>query len=280
MNLQAAGRNMRPVLKWAGGKGQLLDAIRAQMPSGYRNYYEPFLGGGAVFFSLAPKRAFVNDINEQLINLYRQLRASPAAVLGIIEKLDAAPCDKALYLDMRKRYNLKIARRELDAECAALMVWINKRCYNGLYRVNSKGLFNVPYNNRTNFPSVDRKNVLSIGEFLRSADVSFSCGDFESACRGVSAGDFVYFDSPYVPVGGGGFTSYAKDGFAWKDHERLAALFRRLDAVGAKLMLSNHDAPIVRRLYDGFAMRSVPVRRLINCDGAKRTGQELLITNY
>ena len=271
---------MTPVLKWAGGKGQLLDAIRARMPDSYRNYYEPFLGGGAVFFNVAPKRAFVNDINEQLINLYRQLKAAPAAVIGILDDLDAIPCDKALYLDVRKRYNLKISRRELDAECAALMVWTNKRCFNGLYRVNSKGLFNVPYNNRIHVRSIDRENALSIGKFLQSADISFSCADFEDACRDASAGDFVYFDSPYVPAGGASFTSYAKDGFTWKDHERLAALFRRLDAVGAKLMLSNCDAPPVRRLYDGFRIQSLPVKRLINCDGTKRTGQEVLITNY
>ena len=272
---------MTPVLKWAGGKGQLLDVIRARMPQSYRNYYEPFLGGGAVFFSVAPKRAFVNDINEQLINLYRQLKASPAAVIGILEKLDAVPCDKAFYLDVRKRYNLKISRRELDAECAALMVWTNKRCFNGLYRVNSKGLFNVPYNNRVHVRSVSPENVLSIGKFLQSADISFSCADFEYACRDVSAKDFVYFDSPYVPVNGAAnFTSYTKDGFTWEDHQRLAALFRRLDAIGAKLMLSNHDAPLVRRLYDGFSIQSIPVKRLINCDGKKRTGQEVLITNY
>ncbi len=281
MDLQAANRAMTPVLKWAGGKGQLLDAIHARMPDSYRNYYEPFLGGGAVFFSLAPKRAFVNDINEQLINLYRQLKAAPVAVVDMIEKLDAVPCDKAFYLDVRERYNLKISRRELDAECAALMVWTNKRCFNGLYRVNSKGLFNVPYNNRTNVRSISRKNALSIGSFLQSADISFSCGDFETACRNVSAGDFVYFDSPYAPVGDrASFTSYAKGGFTREDHERLAALFRRLDAIGAKLMLSNHDAPLVRRLYDGFSIQSLPVKRLINCDGKKRTGQEVLVTNY
>ena len=281
MGSQIANRPMTPVLKWAGGKGQLLDAIREGMPDSYRNYYEPFVGGGAVFLGVAPKRALVNDINEQLINLYRQLKASPAAVIDIVDDLDAAPCDKAFYLDVRKRYNLKISRRELDAECAALMVWTNKRCFNGLYRVNSKGLFNVPYNNRTNVRSVNRENVLSIGKFLQSADISFSCADFEAACRDASAGDFVYFDSPYIPADGvSNFTSYTKDGFTWKDHERLAALFRRLDAAGVKLMLSNCDAPIVRRLYDGFRIQSLPVKRLINCDGTKRTGQEVLITNY
>ena len=282
MDAQVTGRPMTPVLKWAGGKGQLLDIIRARMPGNYRNYYEPFVGGGAVFFNLAPKRAFVNDTNEQLMNLYRQLKAAPAAIIEIIDTLDAAPCDKPLYLDIRKRYNLKIARRELDAECAALMIWTNKRCFNGLYRVNSKGLFNVPYNNSgEHIHSIDRENVLSIGKFLQSADISFSCADFETACRGVSDGDFVYFDSPYVPVSEtANFTSYTKDGFTWQDHERLAALFRRLDTVGAKLMLSNHDTPFVRRLYDGFSIQSIPVKRLINRDAKKRTGREVLVTNY
>lgn len=281
MNLQGAHRAMTPVLKWAGGKTQLLDAIRAGMPDRYRTYYEPFVGGGAVFLSVAPRRAVINDSNEQLMNAYRQLKAAPELVIEKIRALDAVPCDKAFYLDMRKRYNLKIARRELDPECAALMIWLNKRCFNGLYRVNRKGLFNVPYNNGGPIRSIDRENALSVGKFLQSADISLSCADFETACRDVSAGDFVYFDSPYVPVSEtANFTSYTKDGFTWRDHERLAALFRRLDAIGAKLMLSNHDAPTVRRLYDGFSIRSVAVKRMINRDAKKRTGQEVLITNY
>lgn len=272
---------MTPVLKWAGGKGQLLEALRARMPKTYRNYYEPFIGGGALFLNLAPGRAVINDINEQLVNLYRQLKAAPDAVLDAISTLDAAPCDKDFYLSTRQRYNEKIANRQLDPECAALMIWINKHCFNGLYRVNGRGLFNVPYNNRVGGASVSRDNLAAIGAYLRTADVTITCLDFEAACAGVQPGDFVYFDSPYVPVSDtADFTDYTKDGFSLADHQRLAALFRRLDAAGVQVMLSNHDVELVRELYAGYPIQSLEVKRLINRDAAKRTGREVLITNY
>ena len=272
---------MTPVLKWAGGKSQLLEPIRAHMPKRYNTYYEPFLGGGAVFLDIAPQRAVINDTNEQLINLYRQIRAASGEMAEKIAALDAVPCDRTYYLNIREAYNRKITGHELDAECAALMIWLNKHCFNGLYRVNSRGLFNVPYNNAVKIQSVDRENLLTIGTFLQSAEIAISCADFEEACRTVSAGDFVYFDSPYVPVSRtADFTGYTKNGFPWADHERLAALFRRLDRVGACVMLSNNDVPPVRDLYSGYCIRPLAVKRMINRDAAKRRGREVIITNY
>lgn len=127
---------MHPILHWAGGKTQFLDEIMSSMPEHYNNYYEPFLGGGAVLLGVAPKKAYVNDINPQLINLYTQLKLNVQGVLERIDALDAVPCDKEYYNNMRYLYNNKIAQKEFDLECAALMVWINKHCFNGLYRVN------------------------------------------------------------------------------------------------------------------------------------------------
>lgn len=272
---------LTPVLKWAGGKTQLLDYIRPKMPENYNNYYEPFIGGGALFLSLQPRQAVINDTNEQLVNLYRQLQTAPAEVVRTVLELDAFSCDKSFYLSMRERYNHKILRRELDSECAALMIWINKHCFNGLYRVNGKGLFNVPYNNRMNGKSISEDNVMSIGKFLQETDVTISCGDFEKVCESVQPGDFVYFDSPYIPVSETAeFTDYTKDGFTFADHERLAALFHRLDRRGVKVMLSNNDVELVYRLYDGYKIESLDVKRLINRNAAKRTGREVLITNY
>lgn len=274
-------RGMAPVLKWAGGKTQLLEQIIDRMPSEYNSYYEPFIGGAAVLFGISPAKAFVNDVNEQLVNLYKQLKVAVESVIAKVNEMDAVPCTRELYYAIREQYNTKIASRDLDAECAALMIWINKHCFNGLYRVNSKGLFNVPYNNRAGGKSIDESNIRAVSEYLRSTDITITCLDFEKACAGAASGDFVYFDSPYVPESvTASFTDYTTDGFSLADHERLAALFRRLDRTGAKVMLSNNDVPLVRLLYQGYHIQSLAVKRMINSNAKKRTGKEVLITNY
>lgn len=276
-----AGRKMSPVLKWAGGKTQLLDPITERMPKTYNRYYEPFIGGGAVFFAVSPSAAIINDTNEQLINLYQQLKTNTSAIIEIVNRLDGIPCDKNFYYSIRGRYNEKIASRAIDAECAALMIWINKHCFNGLYRVNGKGLFNVPYNNKTNGKSIDEDNLMAIAEYLQTVDITISCADFEAICKDVCSDDFVYFDSPYVPVSEtADFTDYTKDGFSLADHRRLAALFQHLDHIGAKVMLSNNDVPLVHSLYEGYNIQSLDVKRMINRNASKRTGREVLITNY
>ncbi len=275
------GKKMSPALKWAGGKTQLLEHIAENMPAEYNNYYEPFIGGAAVLFAISPKRAFINDVNEQLISLYTQLKDNVESVISKVNEMDAVPCTKELYYSIREQYNTKISNHILDAECAALMIWINKHCFNGLYRVNSKGLFNVPYNNKKSGKSIDENNIRAISEYLRSADIRITCLDFEKACDGVTYGDFVYFDSPYVPESvTASFTDYTTDGFALADHERLAELFKRLDGIGAKVMLSNNDVTLVRTLYDGYNIQSLNVKRMINSKAGKRTGREVLITNY
>ena len=276
-------RKLCPVLKWAGGKTQLLEHIARNMPRGCNRYFEPFLGGGAVLFGLRPSRASVNDRNEPLMNLYAQLKVSAERVIENVRELDAAPVGKEVYYAVRDRYNEKLAAREFDAECAALLIWMNKRCYNGLYRVNRKGRFNVPYNHnrKTNLKSIDEANLRAISAYLREADVTMTCMDFEQACKDVSAGDFVYFDSPYVPESDTAyFTDYTANGFSMSDHVRLAALFRRLDSLGAKVMLSNNDVPFVHALYAGYRTQSLDVRRMMNCNGGRRTGKEVLILNY
>ncbi|NLN66371.1 MAG: DNA adenine methylase [Clostridiaceae bacterium] len=270
-----------PFVKWAGGKNQLIDRLKARLPESYARYYEPFIGGGALFLDLQPNRAVINDNNEQLLNIYRQLKADAEAVIDAVNILDAEPCNKERYLAMRESYNNKIAANELDAQCAALMIWINKHCFNGLYRVNSKGLFNVPYNNKTCGVSIDADNLRNIGIFFRSNDIDIRQGDFEVACSDVSSGDFVYFDSPYIPISEtANFTDYTKDGFSLEDHKRLARLFRHLDSIGAQIMLSNHNVPLVHSLYEGYEIETVDVRRAINRDASKRVGTEVIITNY
>lgn len=272
---------MSPVLKWAGGKTQLLDSIIERMPKTYNKYYEPFIGGGSVLFAVMPKKAVINDTNEQLINLYCQVRENVQAVISYVNDLDSVLCDKNFYYKIRERYNEKIASNTLDAECAALMIWINKHCFNGLYRVNGKGFFNVPYNNKSTGRSINEDNLITIEKYLQNIDISITCQDFEDICKNVCAGDFVYFDSPYIPISNTAhFTDYTKSGFSFEDHKRLAMLYRQLDSIGAKIMLSNNDVPLVHELYDGFKIQSLNVKRMINRNASKRTSTEVLVTNY
>ena len=251
------------------------------MPATYGRYYEPFIGGGALLLDIQPERAIINDTNEQLINVYRQLKIDAEAVIDVVNKLDTNTCDKERYLSIREAYNVKIQAHKLDAECAGLMIWINKHCFNGLYRVNSKGLFNAAYNNRVSGTSINAENLKNIGLYLRTKEVEIRQGDFEMACFDVHTGDFVYFDSPYVPINDtANFTNYTKEGFSLDDHKRLATLYRNLSERGVKVMLSNNDVPLVHELYDGFKIEPVDVRRAINRNASKRSGKEVIITNY
>lgn len=272
---------LTPFVKWAGGKKQLLDKLLEKMPSDYNTYYEPFIGGGAVLLGLQPHSAVINDVNEQLLNVYHQIKSDEIALINKINELDSVVCDKDFYLSIRAKYNEKIQHSIFDTECAAYFIWINKHCFNGLYRVNSKGLFNVPYNNKQTGASIDEDNILNIANFLRSSNIKIQHGDFEQACANVASGDFVYFDSPYVPASNtANFTTYTKDGFSYDDHVRLADLFKKLDGDNVKLMLSNHNVPLVHELYEGYNIEVVDVRRNINSKANKRVGKEVIITNY
>lgn len=270
---------MQPFIKWAGGKRQLLNELNKRIPNSYNDYYEPFIGGGAFLFDVKFHNAHINDINTQLINVYRTIKTNHNELKKIIFDFDAINCDKSYFYDMRQKYNEKIKNNILDVECAALFIWLNKHCFNGLYRVNTKGLFNVPWNNKETGQSIDENNIDKIHTFLQN--VSISNVDFEIFCKSVKSGDFVYFDSPYVPVSTtADFTSYTKDGFNYDDHVRLSNLFKELDKRGAKIMLSNNNVELVHKLYTEYNINTVDARRAINSDATKRTGKEVIITNY
>lgn len=173
--------SIAPFVKWAGGKRQLLPQIKERMPEQYNNYFEPFVGGGAVTFELLPANALINDINKALINTYKQIQNVPEAFLKAVNKLDEEMWEdgKEYYYSLREHYNDKLMKAEYDVELAALFVFINKHCFNGLYRVNGKGLFNVPYNNSRR-ASVDEKAIMETSEYLQK--VNIIDGDFEAAC--------------------------------------------------------------------------------------------------
>ena len=268
-----------PFVKWAGGKRQLIDDIRFRLPKTFNNYFEPFIGGGALLLALQPKSAFINDINSELINTYRQVRDNVDLVISELHRIDKESKNdpKDYYYLSRYLFNTKIANKTYDAAAAALFIYINKHCFNGLYRVNAKGGFNVPFNNSKQ-DSFSADNLVGISKYLHEVNISNT--DFAEACSDAKAGDFIFFDSPYAPLNPTSFESYTKDGFSIEDHERLAKLFRDLTEKGCYCMLTNHNTELINDLYSGFTIDLVQVRRAINSDASKRTGEETIIKNY
>lgn len=273
--------SVAPFVKWAGGKRQLITQIRERMPEKYNDYYEPFIGGGAVIFDLLPANALINDINKALINTYRTICNEPDAFLKEVNRLDNDMWEdgKKYYYTIREHYNDKLMRSEYDVELAALFVFINKHCFNGLYRVNGKGLFNVPYNNSRRV-SVDEDVIIATSEYLRG--VTIIDGDFEQACKNAKKGDFVFIDSPYAPLNPTSFESYTKEGFDIESHKRLAKLYDELTARGCYCMLTNHNTELINDLYGnkGYTIDVVSVKRMINSDASNRVGEEVIICNY
>lgn len=273
--------NIAPFVKWAGGKRQLVEQINKRLPKKFNRYFEPFVGGGAVLFDLQPADAVINDINQSLINVYRQIQQNPNELILAVEKLDSEmPEDgKKYYYDLREKYNDGLMKNEFDIELAAKFLFINKHCFNGLYRVNGKGLFNVPYNNSRS-ASCNAKNIIDISEYLKT--ITILDGDFEQACAEAVEGDFVFFDSPYAPLNPTSFESYTKEGFDIESHKRLAELFKRLTDNGCYCMLTNHNTDFINDLYKDIAKKIdvVSVKRMINSDSKNRVGEEVIICNY
>ena len=274
-----ARADVKPVLKWAGGKRQLLEPILAfverAFPDQIEKYYEPFAGGGAVFFALVArgkfKRARLSDKNEDLIRVYSALRDDAHTVIHELEKLCQVRLSEDSYYKVRASRPTKVAAR------AARMLYLNRTGYNGLYRVNRSGEFNVPYGR------YKKPNILDPGRLLATAGalqgVELAVEDFEQSCKGAKRGDFVYFDPPYVPVSKtSSFAAYHSVAFDLSEHQRLAKTFDRLTKKGVAALLSNSDTPETRQLYAAFDTHTVHAKRAINSNGARRgTVTELLV---
>lgn len=273
--------SVAPFVKWAGGKRQLIPQIRERMPKKYENYYEPFVGGGAVIFDLLPANALINDINKALINTYMQIRDIPEEFIAAVNRLDKEMSEdgKTYYYLLRELYNDKLMKSEYDLELASLFVFINKHCFNGLYRVNGKGLFNVPYNNSRR-TSIDEEIIMETSKYLKG--VTIIDGDFEEACKNAKKGDFVFLDSPYAPLNPTSFESYTKEGFDVESHKRLSKLYDDLTDRGCYCMLTNHNTQLINDLYGnkGYKIEVVSVKRMINSDASNRVGKEVIICNY
>jgi DNA adenine methylase len=274
-----------PFLKWAGGKARLAPAILAAAPAEFATYHEPFVGAGAVFFALnaagRAHRAVLNDSNAELMEAFRQVRDDVEGVIASLELLAAAYLSCNREARAQVYYAIRAARPETASTRAARTIFLNKTCYNGLYRVNRKGEFNVPHGDYAKPPILDRALLHEAAGALRCADLRSD--DFAEVCAAAQPGDFVYLDPPYHPLSAtSNFTSYTDAAFGADEQRRLRDVFLDLTRRGIATLLSNSDHPFIRDLYEGqgFEMQSVLMGRAINSVGAKRAAiPELLISN-
>ena len=288
----------KPFVKWAGGKTQLLPIIRNKYPQKVQKYCEPFVGGGAVLFDVLqefhPSDVLINDINPELINVYNQIKTNISKLLTLLNKFQddflskEASERKEFYLTKRATYNhfLELHNNENGLEKAALFIFLNKTCFNGLYRVNSKGFFNVPFNNAKNPLICDVNNLIDCNKLLQN--VTMNVGDYSSCKDFIDSKTFVYIDPPYRPLtSSSSFTSYNENGFTDKEQIELGTFITEIAKQGAHIIASNSDPKNADEednffddLYSKFNIERIHASRMINSDANKRGAiNELLISN-
>jgi len=270
-----------PFLKWAGGKRYLLSEIHTLIPK-FTTYHEPFLGGGAVLFSLQPKKAVINDINSDVINVYKVIKEN---VEELIKELSKHRNESDHFYKIRELdRNEELFNKLSDVEKAARIIYLNKTCFNGLFRVNSQGQFNAPFGGYKNPNFINAEVLRAVSNFLNKNDVKILNEGFEKLLPKIKRGGFVYLDPPYDPVSDtASFTGYNLDKFDKEDQRRLKVFCDKLDKKGVKFLLSNSATNFIKNLYKDYAMGTeiVKVPRNINCDGTKRGKiNEILVRNY
>lgn len=268
-----------PVVKWVGGKRQIIDDIKKYIPK-FDSYYEPFLGGGAVLLELQPNKATVNDINSDLINMYTIIKTN---VDGLIEDLRKHRNDEEYFYSIRELDRNKEKYYDLSpVEKASRIIYLNKTCYNGLFRVNRAGEFNTPFGNYKNPNIVNEITLRAVSNYLNKANITFLCTDFVRALDKASEGSFVYLDPPYDPVSdSANFTGYDKGGFSRDEQLRLKEVCDDLHKKGVKFLLSNSSTKFIKDLYINYKIEIIQAKRIINSKSDKRGEiDEVLVRNY
>lgn len=274
----------KPFVKWAGGKRQLIPILNQNLPESFGTYYEPFLGGGALLFHILAERdgqkCSISDLNSDLVLSYVTIRDKiDDLILSLKSHEKNYQKDSSRYY-----YSVRDTNPKSDVEKTSRLIFLNRTCFNGLYRVNSKGKFNVPLGKYTNPNIVNEENLRSVSHILKKSKVSVNCRDFAAVLRDAKKNDLVYFDPPYQPVSNtANFTSYTNKDFTFDDLERLAELCNNLDSKGCKVLLSNSDSKEVAKMFSNktWKISRIPANRAINSNSKNRTGHfELLIKNY
>lgn len=270
---------LQPFLKWAGGKRQLLPTISQYIPQKYNVYHEPFVGAGAVLFALQPEKAIINDANSELINCYKVIRD---ACEELLQDLSKHKNDSDYYYMIRDLDRSSEYEKLSSVERASRIIFLNKTCYNGLFRVNSMGHFNVPFGKYKNPKFIDEEVLRDVSAYLNINKIGILNTDFEEAANRAEKGDFVYFDPPYDPVSEtASFTGYYLNGFGKEEQKRLKDLFVTLDKKGCFVLLSNSATEFIYDLYSNYRIVTVSANRAIN---SKATGRgkidEVLVMNY
>ena len=266
-----------PIVKWVGGKRQLMFELLKNMPENYNRYFEPFIGGGALFFELQPDNAYISDMNEELINLYQVVRDNVDELITDLQKHDIS---KEYFMEIRNIDRTEEYKNWSNIQKASRFIYLNRTCFNGMYRVNSKGEFNVPFGHYKNPRILDENNLINCSNLLQKTEIKHA--DFSEILKKVKKGDFVYFDPPYVPLSEtSSFTSYTKDGFDIDMQFKLRDVCDELDSMGVKFLLSNSDTKLVNELYENYNIKKVFASRQINANADGRGKiTEVLVRNY
>lgn len=283
---------VNPVLKWAGGKRKIADKLIQLFPEKFRTYFEPFLGGAAMFLAINPSASVVADVNKHLVNFYSTLVNVPQELSEALEMLKveydslSPSAQKDFFYNARAQFNENVANRRIEQsemnllQRAVIFYTLNKLGFNGLYRENSRGEFNVPFGGKKVFPSIDCQNFLAVSARLKNSRLM--TGDFESAVETSQEGDFVYFDPPYIPLTpSASFTSYSKGGFGLNEQERLAETIRTLTTRGVRVMMSNSDTELTRLVFSDLDLVTIEAPRVISSKSSTRGNvSEIVAKNY
>lgn len=272
----------KPFVKWAGGKRQVIDKLKLYAPDKYNTYYEPFVGGGALLFELSPRKAVINDYNEELMNIFNCIK-DETKFTKMCNELNHHETNHSedYYYEIRNKDRDKAKfKRMADYKRAARTIYLNKACFNGLYRVNSKNEFNVPFGKKIKVNTYEGQNLGIIHSYLNFNDITILNTDFEEAVKTAKKNDFIYFDPPYDSEKQI-FTSYTENGFGKDEQIRLAKVYKELADRGCYVMLSNYNTPLIKDLYKDYNIHIIEAKRNINANGKKRGKvEEVIITNY
>ena len=270
-----------PVVKWVGGKRQIINELSQYLPKdGYTKYYEPFLGGAAMLFHLQPQNAVVNDVNSDLINMYQVIKNN---VEDLIQELETHPNEEQHFYDVRDWDRDKEAYNErTNVQKAARLIFLNKTCYNGLFRVNNAGEFNTPFGHYVNPGIVNPPVLRAVSNYFNNNEITFLNGDFSTALNNVTKKSFVYLDPPYDPISdSSSFTGYTKGGFGREQQESLKETCDRLNKKNVKFMLSNSATEFIKNLYKDYTIRTIQAKRSVNSIASRRGFvDEVIVTNY